>query len=222
MIKIGNNKYKNISPLDVTDVVDEGTFFQYAHQTLGTPFPRAKDIAGVRKQLKLFFEAYPTATFYTLTDVVRWAKHKNRHHNMMALISCYRWAYEDGYMHILERPTPDSDGMLNTLLEVVDDEKVRSAMRQAPDVETRDQIYDEYANRGPESVEANPLLEKLGVYAGEIVRFKQSLAHDWEFGTVLGAEGDRVFVHNKETFELLPWMVQSRSSRGEWSELVEP
>lgn len=221
MVKVSTNKYLNyVSPLDAEDVVDETSFFVYAHQKLGVPYPRSKEISKVRKQLNLFFEAYPQASYNTLTDVVDWAKIRRKHFDMCGLVSAYRWAYEDGHMRKLTRPAPDADGMLNTLLDVVEDPVVRTNLRQAPDVKTRDEIYESYmaSLTETEPSERSALLDSLDLFAGEVVKFKQTLAHDWQFGTVVGEEDGNVVVYDKETFSLKPWMIQSRVN-GVWKGL---
>jgi hypothetical protein len=66
---------QNVSAADVTS---PETFAAYAHQALGTKYPNQKELAGLRKRVKEFFDYYPLADWGTVVTTVAYirARHK--------------------------------------------------------------------------------------------------------------------------------------------------
>ena len=185
--------------LTVDDVVDTESLMEYARQQIGTPLPKAKERPAVNKVVKTFFEQYPDATHQCLTDVVRWAQIKKRHYDMKMLMSCWRYAYEDGFMVIMENAGTNDDETLRKLLPNVRDPEIRKRMTAASTAKLRDQIYQDYLALDYDAdSEAEPEGQSLmkGVVAGEVVQYRISMAEPWRTGTAVGVVDDDLEVRD--------------------------
>lgn len=229
MPRLLTNRVKFARPLTVEDVTDADSLVEYAHYILGTPYPNAKERVALNSILKQFFKDYPDANFRCLTDVVTWAKARNKHFDVAKLFGCYRYAYQDGFMSILEAGgSTNDDATLARLLENVDDPHVRSRMIAAASSTTRDEIYEHYlSSRETEDRNGSknlphltpPYLADLGLREGEVVCFKVSLSDPLKYGTVVGHTDTKVLVYSSgEELPLSPHMVYQRKD-GAWQPL---
>ncbi len=221
-MKIGKNITTSGRKMHPDLVQDYQTLLDYAHQMLGTPYPLAKEHAGVRKVVKQFMEEYPdTGSYQALTDVVRWAKHRKKHLSMVQLFSSYRYAYQDGFMIILDRGDMNDDTTLVVILKNVTDEAVRTRMIAATTAGIRNQIYNTYLEEQewetpePEEPKDQPLLQGLGLYIGQPVQYRVTVARRSDLGTVLGEDGDNVIVYDGINRSIAPNLIRVRRS-GEW------
>lgn len=81
-------------------------FAEYAQQTLGVPWPTAKDLVILRKKAKDFFEHYPDADWRTLCRVVSWAANrKRRYSRVWMLVEDFRKAWASGALPELDPNT---------------------------------------------------------------------------------------------------------------------
>lgn len=226
-MRITKNELPSGRKMNPSHVQSYETLLDYAHQLLGTPYPYAKDHAAVRKQINTFMEQYPeTGTYQALTDVVRWAKHRKKHLSMVQLFGSWTFAYQDGFMKILERGDINDDSTLSAMLKNVDDQETRHRMIAALTSEVRNEIYEIYlAERQwdvgqvtEEDVEHHPLLEELGLYVGQVVQYRVSGSQPADLGTIIGEDGDNVIVYNGMNRAIPPGLLQTRKN-GTWSKI---
>lgn len=110
----------------MNDVHDPETFAKYIQQTLGCPWPRAKDMVVLRKKIKDFFERYPHCDYDTLCKVVNWCKgRKRRFAHVYSVVDQFRYAYQAGYL-------PEVDESVRL------DSQVEEGIREALSMETDD------------------------------------------------------------------------------------
>src|SRR5690606_16911809 len=93
-----------VDQLSASDVVDANSFAQYCQQETGIPLLRGRKIIALRKEIKIFFDTYPHATYFTLCRLVDWAKaKKKRYADASNLLSKgFRLAWVDGYLPELD------------------------------------------------------------------------------------------------------------------------
>lgn len=226
--KISKNRQKFAHSLTVDEVVDYDSLCEYAHHLLGTPYPKSKEHAIVRKVLKGFFEDYPDANYKTLTDVVTWAKARSRHYEMHELFACYRYAYKDGYMRILTNGGSTNDGeTLSAMLQNVSNDETRERMVAAPSAMSRDNIYNEYilsTEGGVSSGTAkepipHPLLDSLGLFVGQVLQYRIVPSDAGTYGTVVGEQEEFIRVYNSGVvLHLSAFMISVRKA-GTWTTL---
>lgn len=95
------------------DVVDPITFAQYCQQTIGTPLPKGKDVIGLRKVLKDFFEENPTVDYALLARLVDWCRsRKKRPPTAMAVPGYLRYAWAAGHFPELDPNNQERDADL--------------------------------------------------------------------------------------------------------------
>jgi hypothetical protein len=205
--------------LTIDEVVDEQSLIEYAHMVLGTPYPTQKQIPTLRKTLKQFFKDYPDANYRCLTDVVVWARARHKHLDMVRLFGSYRYAYQDGYMRILERGgRSNDDETLGKLLVNVTDPKVRERMAAAATAAARDEIYEHYISLPDVTSEKSSRNLRQGLTEGQVVRYRLSLADPLKYGTIVGSRESKVLVHGSgQDLEMAPHMIYVRKD-GEWHE----
>jgi hypothetical protein len=80
------------------------TLARFCQEQTGIPYPSKGQIAVLRKAVKEFFEKYPTATYTSLTNLVKWSKDNHRRYAQTAnLISGgTRYAFAAGYLPELD------------------------------------------------------------------------------------------------------------------------
>jgi hypothetical protein len=87
----------NLSPEEVND---PDTLARFCQEQTGIPYPTGKQMAFLKTSIRKFFEAYPEATYVSLTNLVQWSKVKNRRYAHIANLinGGLRYAYIDGYV----------------------------------------------------------------------------------------------------------------------------
>lgn len=92
-----------LSQLKPHDVVDETTFIVYARQHLGCAHPTGKDLGAMKKAIKAFWAAYPSATWLTLVKTVDHAQaRKRRFAHIQGVVAWHKYALEDGCLPELD------------------------------------------------------------------------------------------------------------------------
>ena len=75
------------------------TFAQYCQQRLGTPYPTGKQIAMLKRGIRIFFEQNPQASYGTLVWSIDGCKNRRkRAPHALGVISSVRFAFRDGYL----------------------------------------------------------------------------------------------------------------------------
>lgn len=225
MPRLNTNKFHSTHMLTVDEVVDLDTLIDFLNSRCGSPLPLKKDRGIVSKNAKSFFESYPDAEWSALTDLAVWAKTKNKHLSMVQLVGSWRYAYQDGFMRILQRGGSTNDDLtLRNMVRGINDEEVRTRMVNAPTSTARDEIYQDYLESSTEAgvpvKSLNDPLMGYGLGTGQVVKVRLSAADNQQYGTVIGLSGDNrllvyvngeelpvrfdlVYVRNNETWECL-------------------
>lgn len=196
MPRLNTNKYHDVHLLTVDEVVDLNTLIDFLNSRVGAPLPTVRDKGAVSKQAQSFFESYPDASWRALTDLATWARVKRKHLSMVQLVGSWRYAYQDGFMQILERGgSTNDDETLHVLLKGVDDPHVRETMSNALTKKARDEIYNAYLATRPESEVAveepsSDPVQEYGLSTGQVVKVRFNAADELTLGTIVGLSGD--------------------------------
>jgi hypothetical protein len=84
-------------------VASPETFAAYAQQTLGTKYPNQKEMQGLRKRAKQFFEETPLADWATVVSTVGYLRAMHRRVDMpWAVFSFVPYAFKDGFLPELD------------------------------------------------------------------------------------------------------------------------
>lgn len=210
--------------LSVDEVVDLDTLCSFLNSRCGAPLPLARDRGAVSKQAKAFFKSYPDAEWRALTDLANWAKAKNKHLPMVQLVASWRYAYEDGFMRILERDSSTNDeATLKEMLKSVDDRSVRDRMINAATATARDEIYQTY-HQTSEAADVAPgqddPLADLGLATGQAVKVRLSAADNPTTGTAVGVTDNRLVVYLRGQEVPVPLHLVQVREDGEWIDLL--
>ena len=203
--KLTTNKYHNIHMLDVDEVVDLDSLIDFLNSRCGSPIPTKKDKGVVSKMAKDFFESYPDADWRCLTDLATWAKVRNKHLSMDRLVCSWRYAYQDGFMLLLQRGgSTNDDATLALMLQNVNDQAIRDQLTCAATSTARDEIYKAFLdtsekvgiNAGSEVDDTPDPLTDYGLKTGQTIKVRMSASDNPEYGTVVRlSDDDRLIVY---------------------------
>lgn len=220
------NRQKFVKPLTVDDVVDLETFAIYSTQVIGTPNLLVKDRVAAQKAADKFFEQWPSASYSALTDLCIWVRAQGKHLTISRLIGEWRFAYEDGFLKILERGSTNDSATLAKLLPNVDNPEVRQCMMRASSGRNRDRIYKQYIENSdggaiPEVMKTSAFLDSYGLFIGQVILYQISLSDPYDYGTIIGEIDDKIIVHHRDgSRPLKPRMIKIRQG-GDWIRLEE-
>lgn len=222
--RLMRNRFTNVHMLQVDEVVDLDSLIDFLNSRVGTPRPLAKDKGVVSKHAKEFFKQYPEADWRALTDLANWARAKNKHLNMIKLVASWRYAYEDGYMRILQRGnSTNDDDTLQEMLKNVSDHDVRQQMIGAATKTDRDRVYEMYRQRDEiadvEPEDDDPLSD-FGLARGQAVKVRLSPADLPITGTILGLKENRLRVYVKGQDVPVPFDLVQIRVNGQWEDLL--
>lgn len=206
------------------EVVDLKTLMSYLNSRCGAALPLAKEKGAVKKHADAFFESYPNAEWRALTDLANWANAKGKHLNMIKLVGSWRYAYEDGYMRILDRGnSTNDDRTLREMLKNVADPHVREQMMNAATATARNEIYETY-HRSNEAADVSPgqddPLAEYGLATGQAVKVRLTAADIPVVGTAIGLDDKRLLVYLKGEEVPIPFHLVQVREDGEWSNLL--
>ncbi len=225
-MKTTPNRQKFVKPLVVDDVVDLETFSIYSSQMAGTPKLLSKERPMAQKAADKFFERWPSADYSALTDLCIWVKARGKHLTITKLIQEWIFAYEDGFLKILERGSTNDSTMLAKLLPNVDDPEIRQQMMLASSGRNRDRIYKQYIESSgggsiPKILKTLPFLDSYNLFVGQVILYQVSLSDPYDYGTIIGELDDKITVHHRDGPRYLkPRMIKIRES-GDWIRLEE-
>ena len=98
-----------LSPERVANAPDPITAFdRYAQQVTGVPWGTSKDIATLRRKIKVVFERYPQANYYSLCRVLHWANGKDiRRPRSYMYVDLFRDCWAAKGLPELNEPAPN-------------------------------------------------------------------------------------------------------------------
>ncbi len=223
-MRMNVNRHRFSKLLTAEEVIDYESFKEFAHQQMGTPYPVVAEAKRVQANIKKLFEEYPNAPYQSLTDLVRWAKAKEKHISLLKLVDMYRYAYEDGFMLILARGGTNDDKTLSVLIGNVHDPDVRDRMTRAHSASERNEVYRLYLERTldeeggvlDEPPHPQTYLDYCPLFIGQVIRYRTSPTDPFEYGTIVGDTPEhRVLVYNGVERTLDLPMIHVREL-GEW------
>jgi hypothetical protein len=224
MPRVTNNKYKTVHMLSVDEVIDLDTLCSFLNSRCGAPLPTAKDKGAVSKNAVVFFESYPDAEWRALTDLANWSKAKNKHLSMVQLVGSWRYAFEDGFMRILQADSSTNDETtLREMLKSVEDPATRERMINASTATARDEAYQTYHDTfaaGDVDAGQDDPLKGYGLATGQAVKVRLSAADTAIVGTVVGLVENRLSVYLRGQEVPVPFHLVQIRQDGEWIDLL--
>lgn len=220
--RLNRNRFRYSSILNVDDVIDLESLLVYFNQHYGSPLPTVEDKKKAGAATKKFFESYPDAEWSALTDLVTWAKSKRgrRRYSGAELAQSWRYAYQDGFMLILQRGGTNNDAELATLLENVSDDEVRTQMINAPSATARSYIYHTYLSSLKS--ESEPTVIRFGdeeshpaAVEGQTVRIEAGSKH--QYGIVSKVLDNKLEVRVNYDTVVVPFDAVKFRIDGAWS-----
>lgn len=222
MPRLSNNRTKFNRLLTVDDVTDTNSLCRYAHQTIGSAIPTAKDMPAVNKTVREFLEMHPDASVNALTDVVQWAKFRKKHLSMVQLFGSWKYANQDGFMTILSRGGSNDDETLSTLLRSVSDKNTRERMIAATTGAERDSVHKAYLeeiDQKPEESDEEKITLNWGLSVGQVSEVQLSLMEKPRYAVIVDTTDDKVIVHLEgQSREIKPHLVKIRDGK-EWKQI---
>lgn len=228
--RLTTNKFHSTHMLTVDEVHDLDSLIDFLNSRCGSPLPLKKEKGVVGKLAKEFFDSYPHADWRALTDLATWARVKRKRLSMVQLVGSWRYAYEDGFMIILDRgSSTNDDEMLHEMLKSVEDPEVRSRMMTSTSAAVRDEIYrayhDTFEDQTRSEVAASDKddpLRDFGLSVGQVVKVRLSAADPQETGTVKGMSDDnRLLIYLRGETYPIDWELVYVRSNGTWESIYE-
>ncbi len=106
------------------DVDSPEVFAQWVQQVTGSPSPNVKNMAILRRHIKLFFKENPTWDYRVLCRTVIWANNKKRRYaHVWYYISQVKWAFAAGALSDLTDQQAQADNLADEIRRAVADEK---------------------------------------------------------------------------------------------------
>lgn len=85
-------------------------YAEYLQQTMGVPWPTAKDLVILRRKIKEVFENYPQADYYTLCRLAAWCKsRRKRYSRVWMVVETLRDAWAAGALPELDPEGEDKE-----------------------------------------------------------------------------------------------------------------
>lgn len=119
----------------------------YVQQVLGVPFPTVKEMAGLRRMARVFFEQHPRADFFTLCRVVQWNRTRNRRYrSVLAVFESWKDAWVQKKLPELDpaRVDDDVEERITEALKVETNESWRRRLLASKGRDARRQVLSEW------------------------------------------------------------------------------